>query len=62
VNDYAPEHLEILTDDPFSTLNRISNAGEILLGPYTPIPTSNYCLGLKRDSAHGRPLRGRSHR
>ncbi len=46
VNDYAPEHLEILTDDPFSTLNRISNAGEILLGPYTPIPTSNYCLGL----------------
>ncbi len=45
-NEYAPEHLEILTDDPFSTLNRIRNAGEILLGPYTPIPTSNYCLGL----------------
>lgn len=46
INEYAPEHLEILTDDPFSTLNRIRNAGEILLGPYTPIPTSNYCLGL----------------
>ena len=46
VNDYAPEHLEILTADPFSTLNRIKNAGEILLGPYTPIPTSNYTLGL----------------
>lgn len=46
INDYAPEHLEILTDDPFSTLNRIRNAGEILLGPYTPIPISNYCLGL----------------
>lgn len=46
VNEYAPEHLEILTDDPFSTLNRISNAGEILLGPHTPIPISNYCLGL----------------
>jgi histidinol dehydrogenase len=45
-NEYAPEHLEILTADPFSTLNRIRNAGEILLGPYTPIPTSNYCLGL----------------
>jgi histidinol dehydrogenase len=45
-NEYAPEHLEILTEDPFSTLNRIRNAGEILLGPYTPIPTSNYCLGL----------------
>jgi histidinol dehydrogenase len=45
-NDYAPEHLEIQTADPFSTLNRIKNAGEILLGPYTPIPTANYCLGL----------------
>jgi len=46
VNDYAPEHLEILTQDPFTTLGRIRNAGEILLGPYTPIPISNYCLGL----------------
>lgn len=45
-NDYAPEHLEILTEDPFVTLAKIKNAGEILLGPYTPIPISNYCLGL----------------
>jgi len=46
VNDYAPEHLEILTEDPFGTLGKIRNAGEILLGAYTPIPTSNYTLGL----------------
>ncbi len=46
VNDYAPEHLEVLTEDPFVTLNKIKNAGEILLGPLTPIPTANYCLGL----------------
>lgn len=46
VNDYAPEHLEVLTDDPFITLQKIRNAGEILLGHYTPIPTANYCLGL----------------
>lgn len=46
VNDYAPEHLEILTDDPFITLNKLKNAGEILLGPLTPIPTANYSLGL----------------
>jgi histidinol dehydrogenase len=46
VNEYAPEHLEVLTDDPFITLNKIKNAGEILLGPLTPIPTANYCLGL----------------
>lgn len=46
VNEYAPEHLEILTTDPFGTLGSIRNAGEILLGPYTPIPTTNYTLGL----------------
>jgi histidinol dehydrogenase len=46
VNDYAPEHLEVLTADPFVTLQKLKNAGEILLGHYTPIPTANYCLGL----------------
>lgn len=46
INEYAPEHLEVLTDDPFVTLNKLRNAGEILLGPLTPIPTANYCLGL----------------
>jgi histidinol dehydrogenase len=46
VNDYAPEHLEVLTADPFVTLQKLKNAGEILLGHYSPIPTANYCLGL----------------
>lgn len=46
VNDYAPEHLEILIKEPLSILGEIKNAGEILLGKYTPIPTANYCLGV----------------
>lgn len=46
VNDYAPEHLEVLTAEPFVVLQQIKNAGEILLGAMTPIPTANYCLGL----------------
>lgn len=46
VNDYAPEHLQILVSEPFGVLGRIKNAGEILLGPYASIATSNYCLGL----------------
>jgi histidinol dehydrogenase len=46
INDYAPEHLEVITKEPFVTLNKIKNAGEILLGPLTPIPTANYALGL----------------
>jgi histidinol dehydrogenase len=45
-NDYAPEHLELLVKEPFVVLNRINNAGEILLGAMTPIPTANYALGL----------------
>jgi len=36
----------VLTRDPFVTLGKLKNAGEILLGHYTPIPTANYCLGL----------------
>lgn len=46
VNDYAPEHLEVLVKDPFVALGKLQNAGEILLGELTPIPTANYALGL----------------
>lgn len=46
VNDYAPEHLEVLVKDPFIALNKINNAGEILLGEWTPIPTGNYAIGV----------------
>ena len=46
VNDYAPEHLHVLTRDVFSTLNRISHAGEVLLGPSTSIAMGNYCIGV----------------
>jgi histidinol dehydrogenase len=46
VNEYAPEHLEVLVNEPFLVLPRIRNAGEILLGETTPIPTANYSLGL----------------
>lgn len=46
VNEYGPEHLEVLVKQPFVALNRIQNAGEILLGEMTPIPTANYALGL----------------
>ena len=45
VNDYAPEHLEILAKDPFAYLGRIQNAGEILLGEHTPVPLGNFVLG-----------------
>jgi histidinol dehydrogenase len=45
VNDYAPEHLEILAKEPFQYLGRIDNAGEILLGEHTPPTLGNFVIG-----------------
>jgi histidinol dehydrogenase len=44
-NEYAAEHLQILTKDPFITLNRIRHAGSIFLGPYSPVPAGDYASG-----------------
>ena len=45
VNEYAPEHMEVMTVNPFDTLEKIKNAGEILLGNYTPVTLCNFLLG-----------------
>ncbi len=45
VNEYAPEHMEVMTEKPFETLPKIKNAGEILLGDYTPVTLCNFLLG-----------------
>jgi len=45
VNEYAPEHMEVMTKDPFAVLEKIKNAGEILLGDYTPVTLCNFVLG-----------------
>ena len=45
INDFAPEHLEILSLDPFAHLGRITEAAEILLGPHTPVTLANFVLG-----------------
>jgi len=44
-NKLAPEHLEILTDDPFEDYKKINNAGAIFLGEYTPEPVGDYYAG-----------------
>ena len=45
INDYAPEHLQILSDQPFQYLDHIKHAGEILLGEYTPSTLANFVVG-----------------
>lgn len=56
-NDFASEHLQIMTDDPFITLNRIRNAGSIFLGPYAPVPAGDYASGTNHVLPTGRCAR-----
>jgi len=44
-NEYAAEHLQLLTEDPFITLNKIKHAGSIFMGPYAPVPVGDYASG-----------------
>ena len=45
INELAPEHLEVLTKQPFEDLHRIRNAGAIFLGPNSPEPIGDYFAG-----------------
>jgi histidinol dehydrogenase len=45
VNRLAPEHLELLIDDPFGQLGKVENAGAIFLGPYSSEPVGDYFAG-----------------
>ncbi|MBN2551273.1 MAG: histidinol dehydrogenase [Spirochaetales bacterium] len=45
VNRYAPEHLQIACRDPMFLLERIENAGEILLGQNSAFSMANYAAG-----------------
>jgi histidinol dehydrogenase len=44
-NRYAPEHLQIMTRDPFAVLPKIQHAGSIFLGSYAPVPVGDYASG-----------------
>jgi histidinol dehydrogenase len=56
-NDFASEHLQIMTEDPFITLNRIRHAGSIFLGPYAPVPVGDYATGTNHVLPTGRCAR-----
>jgi histidinol dehydrogenase len=42
---YAAEHLEVQTQDPTAVAARITNAGAIFVGPYSPVPLGDYAAG-----------------
>lgn len=45
MNEIAPEHLEVATDNPFALLPSIKHAGAIFLGHYTPEAIGDYIAG-----------------
>lgn len=44
-NAYGAEHLEIMTDDDAGLADRVTNAGAVFLGAYTPVSLGDYCAG-----------------
>lgn len=44
-NEIAPEHLELLIQNPFDIYKEIKNAGAIFLGEYCPEPVGDYFAG-----------------
>jgi histidinol dehydrogenase len=44
-NLIAPEHLEVMMEEPFELLGSIVNAGAIFLGPWTPESVGDYVAG-----------------
>ena len=44
-NEIAPEHLEIVTEDPRAVLPEIRNAGAVFLGEWSPEPLGDYLAG-----------------
>ena len=45
VNEIAPEHLEIVTQNPFEDMTKIRHAGAIFIGEYSSEPLGDYFAG-----------------
>lgn len=59
-NDYAPEHLSIVTEDDDAVLKRVRNAGSVFLGTHTPVAAGDYATGTNHvlPTAGGARLHG----
>ncbi len=44
-NRLAPEHLQILTNNPASIAKKVKHAGAVFLGPYSPTALGDYAAG-----------------
>ena len=55
-NEYAPEHLEVMTEAPEALLSRVLNVGSVFLGPYSPNAAGDYATGAN----HVHPTGGKA--
>lgn len=44
-NKFAPEHLEIMTENPDKVLSLVKSAGSVFLGPFSPVAAGDYFTG-----------------
>jgi len=44
-NELAPEHLEVMMENPMEYIGRLDNAGSVFLGKYSPEPLGDYYAG-----------------
>jgi histidinol dehydrogenase len=45
VDEWAAEHLEVVTRDARAWADRVSNAGAVFVGPYSPVSLGDYLAG-----------------
>jgi len=44
-NDFAPEHLELIVEDPGRLIAQVENAGAVFVGPYAAVSLGDYVIG-----------------
>jgi len=60
VNDYAPEHLQLMVERPKRVLKLVKNAGAIFVGPYAPVAAGDLAVGPSHILPTGGAARRRS--
>ncbi len=56
-NALAPEHLQLMVEDPWGIVSEILSAGAIFIGPYSPVPLGDYAAGPSHVLPTGRAAR-----
>jgi len=60
VNDFAPEHFELMVEDPEACLRELENAGSVFIGSFSPVSAGDYATGANHVLPTGGKARYRS--